>query len=107
MEADHPPATVTSCNCSICHRLGALWAYYTRAEARLVAGQDQVVAYLWGDREIEFYHCRTCGSCTHYEVLAKDPTSRFTINGRCFTLEDLKPIKVRHLDGADTWTYLD
>jgi hypothetical protein len=107
LEADRAPATVTSCNCSICRRLGALWAYYTCAEARLVAGREDVVAYVWGDKEIEFYHCRICGSCTHYEVLTKDPASRFTINGRCFAPEDLAPIKVRLFDGADTWKYLD
>jgi hypothetical protein len=27
--------TVTSCNCSICRRYGALWAYFTRQQVRL------------------------------------------------------------------------
>ena len=107
IEAARAPKSVTACNCSICRRYGALWAYYTRAKARLVSGSEHVAAYLWGDKTIEFYHCRTCGTCTHYEALTKDPASRFAINGRCFAPEDLAPIRVRHFDGADTWKYLD
>ncbi len=107
MEADRLPRSVTACNCSICGRLGALWAYYTRTRARIVAGGDRVVAYLWGDKTIEFYHCRTCGLCTHYESVKKDSASRFAINGRCFTPEQFAPLLVRHFDGADTWKYLD
>lgn len=107
IEATRVPIRVTSCNCSICRRYGALWAYYTRATARVVSGSDRVAAYLWGGKKLEFYHCRTCGSCTHYEALAKDRESRFAINARCFAPEDLAPIRVRHFDGADTWQYLD
>ena len=107
MEASAPPSSVTSCNCSICRRYAALWAPYTRAEARLVQGADRVGAYVWGDRMIEFYHCRDCGCCTHYESVEKSADSRFRINARCFAPEVLAPLAVRHFDGADTWRFLD
>lgn len=107
MEADSLPPTVTSCNCSICRRIAGLWAYYTRSQARLVAGHDAVAAYAWNDRVIEFYHCRHCGCSTHYESVEKNPDSRFAINVRCLSPDELAPLKVRHFDGADTWKYLD
>jgi hypothetical protein len=107
IEADSPPRSVTSCNCSICRRYAALWAHYTSADARIVKGQDRIAAYLWGDRVIEFYHCRDCGCCTHYESVEKNDGSRFRINARCFAPEDLAPLTVRHFDGADTWKFLD
>jgi len=107
MEADRAPRGVTSCNCSICRRLGARWAYYSRKTARIVKGADNVKAYLWGDKTIEFYHCKTCGCATHYEVVEKDADARFAINGRCFAPEELVGVPVRHFDGADTWKYLD
>jgi hypothetical protein len=107
MEADRSPRGVTSCNCSICRRLGALWAYYSRKTARIVKGADNVAAYVWGDKTIEFYHCKTCGCATHYESVQKDADSRFAINGQCFAPEDLADVPVRHFDGADTWKYLD
>jgi hypothetical protein len=107
MEADSLPGTVTACNCSLCRRIAALWAYYTRSQARLVAGHDALGAYSCNDRVIEFYHCRHCGCSTHYEAVDKGPGSRFAINARCLAPEDLAPLKVRHFDGASTWKYLD
>ena len=107
MEADSLPPTATSCNCSICRRIAGLWAYCTRSQARLAAGQDAVAAYRWNDRVIEFYHCRHCGCSTHYESVEKTPDSRFAINARCLEPEELARLKVRHFDGADTWKYLD
>ena len=61
IEADRAPRGFTECNCSICRRLGARWAYYTRKSVRIVAGAEQVAAYVWGDKRIEFYRCQACG----------------------------------------------
>jgi len=107
VEADSLPATVTSCNCSICRRIAGLWAYYTRSQARLVAGHDALAAYVWGDGMMERYYCRHCGCTTHWGSVEKNADSRFAINVRCLSPEELAPLKVRHFDGADTWQYLD
>lgn len=105
--ADHPPAEVTSCNCSICHRQGGLWAYYTRETARLLSSADAVKAYVWGDRCIVFYHCTTCGCVTHYESTEKTPDSRFAINARNFEPEVLGAARIRYFDGRDTWQVVE
>jgi hypothetical protein len=107
IEADRRPRAVTACNCSICRRLGAQWAYYTRKSARIVRGATKLKAYAWGDKVIEFFHCKTCGCATHYESIEKNPAGRFAINSCCFALEDVADIRVRHFDGAYTWKYLD
>jgi hypothetical protein len=107
LEADRLPRGVTECNCSICRRLGARWAYYTRKSARIVAGAERVAVYVWGDKSIEFCRCQACGTCTHYEAVKKGPDDRFAINGRCFAPEDVASVAVRLFDGADTWKYLD
>jgi hypothetical protein len=44
---------------------------------------------------------------THYESMEKNPDSRFVINARMLPLATLQSLKVRRLDGADTWEYLD
>jgi hypothetical protein len=100
IEVDAKPRSVTTCNCSICRRLGVLWAYYTRREARLVASEDAVSAYIWGDKEIEFYHCNTCGCTTHYESVEKGPDSRFAVNARCMPEDAVAGVTVRKFDGA-------
>lgn len=106
LEARRRPTRVTSCNCSICHSYGALWAYYTRKSARLVTARDQVAPYVRGDRCIEFYHCTTCGCVTHYESTSKTPDSRLAINARLMEPSILAAATVRYFDGRDTWKYL-
>jgi hypothetical protein len=106
MEIAELPPTVTDCNCSLCRRYGALWAYYRRDQVRLDAAPESLSAYVWGDRTIEFWHCRNCGCLTHYESVEKHPDSRFVINARMLPLATLRSLKVRKLDGADTWQYL-
>jgi len=107
IEVDEKPESLTQCTCSICHRIGAQWAYYTRQQVR-VAGLDAAgSAYLWGDKCIEFYHCKTCGCTTHYESIEKDKDSRIAVNTRMMRREDVSDIALRTFDGADTWEFLD
>lgn len=54
----HAPLEVTECHCSICRRLGALWAYYSADEVTLT-GTTEV--YARGPRRIGFHRCGTCG----------------------------------------------
>lgn len=49
---DHAPDEVTDCNCSICHRYGVLWAYYSPRQVRQTTGIGETEAYLWGERSI-------------------------------------------------------
>ena len=97
------PAEVTDCNCSICRRYGALWAYFAPREVRLSPAEPATDAYLWGDKAIEFHRCKTCGCVTHW--LAADRTrDRMGVNARLLPAEIVAAARVKHLDGADTWT---
>lgn len=107
IEMSEVPDSVTQCTCSICRRYGARWAYCTRKTARLIGEAGATIAYVWGDREIEFHHCRTCGCMTHYESVEKTEDSRIAVNARMLPPEDTAGIRVRTFDGADTWKYLD
>src|SRR4051812_9445759 len=49
VEVQRAPTEVTSCNCSICRRLGTLWAYYAPADVRVVG---ETATYQWGDKTI-------------------------------------------------------
>jgi hypothetical protein len=101
------PRSVTECTCSICRRYGAHWAYGTRSNVSVDCEPGSVRAYVWGDREIEFYHCTTCGCLTHYESVDKNAGSRIAVNARMMAPQDAGGIPVRVFDGADTWRYLD
>ncbi|WP_159587042.1 GFA family protein [Chelativorans xinjiangense] len=101
------PAWLNECNCSICRRLGTLWSYYHPSKVTFVKGAGTTVAYLWGDRGLEFHHCPTCGCTTHWEPVRKEGAERMAVNARLMDPERIAGIRVRHFDGAESWKYLD
>lgn len=104
----HAPLTaVTECNCSICRRYATRWAYFTQGTTRVKAAPGSTEIYMWGDRMVEFHRCRACGCVTHYEGLDKGPESRVVVNARMLPPESLDGVRIRHFDGADTWSYLE
>lgn len=107
LEIAEKPQSLTECTCSICHRLGAQWAYYTQQQVKVTGSPNTRKAYLWGDKCIEFYHCKSCGCTTHYESVEKNDESRIAVNARIMRPQDITDIPVRIFDGADTWKFLD
>lgn len=99
--------TVTSCNCSVCHRFGALWAYFEPIEVSISCSEDTLGAYSWGDKTIEFYHCKNCGCVTHYMPTEIGNKDRMAVNFRLVPSNTLNTIKLRHFDGAQTWKFID
>ena len=105
VEVAAAPTEVTSCNCSICRRLGTLWAYFAPGDVRITG---QTVTYRWGDKTIDFHHCATCGCTTHWSPLESRDIGRMGINARLLDPEILDAARVRRLDGAsESWRYLD
>lgn len=106
IEIDKKPESLTECTCSICHRIGAQWAYYTRKQVQIGGESQSSKSYTWGDKCIEFYHCKTCGCTTHYESVEKNDDSRIAVNARMMSREDTADIRVKLFDGADSWEFL-
>jgi len=105
--ADQPPSSITSCNCSICNRLGALWAYYDRQNVELIDGDTPADTYSWGAGTITYHRCAECGCTTHYTATEADATELIALNCRMAKLSDISRIPVRQFDGLLTWKYLD
>ena len=93
------PGDVNDCNCSICRRYGALWAYYQRPQVRFAADNGPTDIYMWGDRDLEFHRCRSCGCLTHWSAVNRTH-ERMGVNARLMPAEVLAAIPVRHSDGA-------
>lgn len=96
------PRRLTQCNCSLCRRLGTLWAYFTPAEVTVTGETD---TYVQGDRTLATHRCRACGCVSHWSSLTG--ADRMGVNVRLMDPAALAAIPVRRFDGADTWTYLD
>ncbi len=101
------PTALTLCNCSICRRNGALWAFYAREDVRLTGHPQHTTRYEWGPRTIATFHCATCGCATHWEPLTPEAGTRFGVNIRNFDPDAVGEVRLRRFDGAVTWTYLD
>lgn len=101
------PEYLVDCNCSICRRNAALWAFYDLSTVQQSGHPENTVAYVWGERSIRTLHCKTCGCTTHWEALDSARSTRVGLNARNFEPAVLQGIRVRRFDGADTWAYID
>ncbi|WBQ10249.1 hypothetical protein L2D01_00420 [Hyphomonadaceae bacterium ML37] len=77
------PETVNNCQCSICRRYGALWAYYHPSQVQIALSGAATDTYIWGDREIMFHRCARCGCVTHWSGVPPEPKpERLGVNAR-------------------------
>lgn len=102
-----PPRTLTSCNCSICRRYGALWAYYKPSSVRIEAPKGGLSSYSWNRKIRAYYWCKRCGCVTHYAYREKRRRTCVGVNAANFEPACLAGVRIRHLDGAASWKFLD
>lgn len=99
--------TLTSCNCSICRRLGALWAYYAARSVEIETPKNGLDKYSWNRRIRAYCRCRKCGCVTHHKHLKKRRNPVVAVNAANFEPAALEGVRIRHLDGAKSWKFLD
>ncbi len=110
-EIAEPPDWVLDCNCTLCRKYGGLWTYFRGADqAKLLSTPERgsTETYLWGDREIAFHRCKTCGCVTHMEAVADSVI--FGVNARMMAGLDPATIVVRRIDNSHSgffWTRPD
>lgn len=102
-----PPTHIIKCNCSICIRLGALWAHYESCEVKIEGHPENTSAYVWGKETLRTIRCTTCGCATHWEALTPQAGAEVGVNMNNFDQGLIQGTPVRIFDGANTWTYLD
>ena len=97
------PDELVDCNCSICRRYAALWAFYPLKDVIVPGGLTDV--FMLGPKKIEFHRCKICGCVTHWSP--RDQRDEMGVNARLLDPEVVARARVRHLDGAKTWKYLE
>lgn len=102
IEAPELPSEITHCNCSVCRRYAALWAYYCPEEVSITFTDFESKCYIWGDREVEFHHCTVCGCLTHYITTEKCSSRITAINARMSDPEIISRIPIRDVDNASS-----
>jgi hypothetical protein len=103
LEGDPGPAT--ACNCTLCRRYGALWAYDYEGERINVSGPN--ASYRAGERDpaLEILFCPTCGCVLCWRGLRLDTQGRrrIAVNLRLADPEAVAGLPVDHFDGLDTF----
>ncbi len=95
--------TVTSCNCSVCRKYAALWAYFSPLDVKINALKGVIKSYCWGDKTIEFHHCNNCGCITHYTPTELGDKNKMAVNFRLVSADIVSALKIRYFDGENTW----
>lgn len=101
------PEWLTRCNCSYCRRSAALWAHADMADITIAGAGDGDVRYVQGDGTLAFVSCGRCGCTTHWESTDPAAGSRMAVNMNMADPQALEGRRIRHFDGAESWTFLD
>jgi hypothetical protein len=104
LEGDPGPAT--ACNCTLCRRYGALWAYDYEGERIAVFGPQS--AYTRVDSanpSLEVRFCPTCGCvlCWRGLRVGADGRRRIAVNLRLADPDAVAALAVDHFEGLDTF----
>jgi hypothetical protein len=103
---DGVPESATACNCTICRRYGALWAYDFEGEGFIrVSGPTRVYA---PGALVGFHACPDCGCVAYWRSLQRNERGRWrlAVNLRLAEPDAVARIPIDHFDGLRTFEEL-
>ena len=92
-------AQVVDCNCSICIKRGAAWAFVKAPQFKLLQGDDALTDYQFGKKKIHHLFCQSCGVGSFSRGLAPNGEETFAINVNCLDDVDVAALKLTPFDG--------
>ncbi len=103
------PGSITACNCTLCRRYGALWAYDFEGERIHLSGP--MTAYRRAgktDPALEMLFCPSCGCVLAWRGLRLEPEGRrrIAVNVRLAPPEVVADLAIDHFDGLDSFADL-
>lgn len=104
-EVDGDPGPATMCNCTMCRRLGAMWAYDYENERMRVFGPMR--AYRRADKDfpvLEVLFCPTCANVIAWRGKREpDGRKRLAVNLRLAEPDLVAHLPIDHFEGLDTF----
>jgi hypothetical protein len=103
---DGDPGSVTACNCTLCCRYGALWAYdYENERIRVFGPTGAFRRPGKRDPALEIVFCPTCACVVAWRGLRleADARRRIAVNLRMATLEAVAGLEIDHFDGLHSF----
>jgi hypothetical protein len=103
LELARRPDHINECNCSLCGKRGARWAYLHPSEVRV---EGATAGYSRADKEepnADVRFCPACGCTTHFRLTesaqAKHGNVMMGVNMRLADEADLAGLELRYPDG--------
>jgi hypothetical protein len=93
------PATAITCNCSICTRLGAVWAFAPATKFKLIKGEGELGDYQFNKHVAHHRYCPSCGIESFAQGKGKDGSHQVGINLRCCEGIDVNKLSPKQVDG--------
>ena len=90
---------VYSCNCSICVKRGALWAFVPPESFALRAEAEALADYQFNKKVIHHLFCSHCGVGSFSQGIARSGNEMVAVNVRCLDGVDLAALTLTLVDG--------
>lgn len=100
------PGSITACNCTLCRRIGALWAYYYEDERIALTGAAPS-RYVRANKvpALEILFCPTCANVLAWRGTRVDADGRrrMAVNVRLADPEPVATLAIDRFDGLDSF----
>lgn len=101
------PDYIHECNCTLCTKSGARWAYYHPSEVSVEGATNTYSRQDKDDPAAEIHFCPACGATTHFTLtesaVSKFGNSMMGVNMWLADEKDLAGVELRFPDGR-TWS---
>lgn len=101
------PDYIHECNCTLCTKSGARWAYYHPSEVSVEGATNTYSRQDKDDPAAEIHFCPACGATTHFTLtesaVSKFGNSMMGVNMWLADEKDLTGVELRFPDGR-TWS---
>jgi hypothetical protein len=99
-EVDARPTSLSQCNCSLCHKKGAIYVKLPEIDTvRVIAGESDLQTYQFNTKQAKHYFCKNCGIHVFHRPRL-DP-SRWSVNARCLEDFDISEYEITQFDGQN------
>ncbi|HMO06864.1 MAG TPA: GFA family protein [Paracoccaceae bacterium] len=105
-QLDGDAGSITACNCTVCRRYGALWAYDWDGERIRLSGPTSTYTRKeLPNPFLEFHFCPACACVVAWRALRpdEDGRKRMGVNVRLAPPEEVADLLIDHFDGLDTF----
>lgn len=100
------PGSITACNCTLCRRYGALWAYdYEDERIQVLGAPSSYRRPGKADPALEMLFCASCACVVAWRGLRLEPDGRrrMAVNLRMTDPESVAHLQIDHFDGLDSF----